>query len=65
MDGKGKRSGLAVALAILGMVAFIGFICWAIIGLYLEVQTSKRISRERMDRVKRQIEDREAAEAAR
>jgi hypothetical protein len=64
MDGKGKSSGLAVALVILGMVAFVGFTCWAVIGTYLEVQTSKRMSRERMERVMKQIEVREAAEQA-
>lgn len=63
MNGKGKSGGLAVVLVIFGVVAIVGFVCWAVIGTYLEVETGKRSSRERMERVMRQIEEREAAEA--
>jgi hypothetical protein len=63
MDGKGKRGGLAAAIVIIGLLAFVGVACWAVIGSYLEVRASKRVSQERMQRVTRQIEEREAAEA--
>ena len=64
MSDKPKSSGLAVVLVIIGLVAFISFTSWAVIGTYLEVQTSKRLSRERMEKVARQIQEREAGEAA-
>jgi len=65
MDGKAKSGGLAVVLVTVGLVAFIGFTCWAVVGIYWEVETSKRASRARMERVRRQIELREAGEVGR
>jgi len=65
MDGKGKSGGLAAAILIIVLLAFAGIGCWVAIGLYSEVQNSKRESRKRMERVSRQIEEREAAKAAR
>ena len=65
MDDKGKGGRVAVALVVIGLLAFIGITCWAVIGVYMEARTSKRVSQERMQRVKRQIEAREAADANR
>src|SRR5689334_20321203 len=63
MDDKGKSGGLAATLTIVGMLALISIVCLAVIGSYLEVLASKRVSLERMQRVTRQIEERKAAEA--
>ena len=59
MDDKGKGGGLAAVIVVVGLLAFVGVICWGVIGSYLEVRASKRESRERMQRVARQIEERE------
>ena len=63
MDNKGKGGGLAAVIVIIGLLAFVGVVCWAVIGTYLEVRASKRVSQERMQRVTRQIEERQAKEA--
>jgi len=65
MDDNRKSGGLAAIIVIAGLLAFVGIACWAVIGTYQEVQTSKRVSQERMKRVTRQIEEREANEAGR
>ena len=64
MDEKGKSGGLAAGIAIVGLLAFIGVVGWAVIGTYLEVRASKHVSQERMQRVARQIEARKAADTA-
>jgi len=51
MDDKGKSGGLAATLTIVGMLALISIVCLAVIGSYLEVLASKRVSLERMQRV--------------
>jgi hypothetical protein len=61
MDEKNRSGGLAALIVSIGLLAFIGVACWAVIGTYLEVRASKRVSQERMQRVMRQIEEREAA----
>jgi len=66
MNDKGKCGGVAaLVIAILGLLAFIGFTSWAVIGVYMEVQTSKRVSRERSEKVLLQLQERERAEAVR
>jgi hypothetical protein len=65
MNGRGKSGGLAVVVIIVGLLAFVGFVCWAVVGTYLEVRASKQLSQERMQRVQRQIEERVAAKAGR
>jgi len=60
MDDKRSDGRLAVIVTIIGVLAFVAVACWAVVGTYLEVRTSKRASQERMQRVARQIEAREA-----
>ena len=61
MDDKGKTGGFAAAIVSMGLLAFVGVICMAVVSAYLEFRASKRISRERMERVMRQMEERERA----
>lgn len=58
-DKRKSGGGAALAFALLGLLAFIGLTGWAIFGVYLEVETSRRISRSRSERVLRQIQERE------
>jgi len=60
MDDKRSDGRLAVIVTIIGVLAFVAVACWVVVGTYLEVRTSKRASQERMQRVARQIEEREA-----
>ena len=64
MAGMDRKGGLAAAIAIVMLLAFIGIVCWAGIGSYLEVQASKRDSQERMQRVARETEERERRDSA-
>ena len=61
MDDKGKTGGFAAVIVSIGLLALIGVICLAVVGAYLEFRANKRVSRERMERVIRQMEERERA----
>jgi hypothetical protein len=61
MDGKDKTGGFAAVIVSVGLLALIGVICLAVVSAYLEFRASKQVSRERMERVMRQMEERERA----
>jgi hypothetical protein len=65
MENERKSGGFAAVIVTMLLLAFVGVACWAVVGTYLEVRASKRISQERMQSVQRQIEAREAAKAGR